>query len=67
MKTNLDVNQLLFKIRAEGREYRIYANGKVEGFGNDVQICNYFPFLCNDFRKDVIDVIRKNPEILDEQ
>jgi len=59
-------DDLLFKVRAEGKEYRIYTNGKVEGFGNDVQIVNYFPFYCNDVRKYVISHVRECPECANE-
>jgi hypothetical protein len=37
-----NVPGLLFKVRADGKEYRIFANGRVEGFGENVQIFNYF-------------------------
>jgi len=36
---------LLFTVIANGHEYRIYTNGKVEGFGTDVKVINNFPRL----------------------
>jgi len=40
--------ELLFYVLADGKEYRIYANGKTEGFGESVKIVNHFPRLCFD-------------------
>lgn len=37
------VRELLFKVIAEGREYRIYTNGEIEGFGPDARVFNYYP------------------------
>jgi hypothetical protein len=40
--------ELLFYVLADGKEYRIYANGKTEGFGNDVRVFNRFPLIYSD-------------------
>ena len=37
--------QLLFQIFSEGREYRIYTNGRVDGFGERPLVSNYYPLL----------------------
>jgi hypothetical protein len=39
------MKELLFQVFAGGREYRIYTNGRVEGFGDDVKIVNNYPRL----------------------
>ena len=41
-------SDLLFRVIVPGHEYRIYAGGRVEGFGNDVKIINYFYRVCSD-------------------
>ncbi len=40
--------ELLFEVLAEGREYRIYTNGRVEGFGEGASVVNHFPRLLID-------------------
>jgi hypothetical protein len=42
--------KLLFKVttRSTGHEYKIFANGEVEGFGNGALIFNYFPILARE-------------------
>jgi hypothetical protein len=35
-------SSLLFSVLTDGKEYRIYTNGRVDGFGTDVKIVNYF-------------------------
>jgi len=47
--------QLLFRVTASGHEYRIYTNGRVEGFGNDVQVVNHIPRLCSGLLEGVLD------------
>jgi hypothetical protein len=47
-KTDMQSADLLFRIFAQEREYRIYTNGQVEGFGEHVKVINYFPRLCSD-------------------
>ena len=37
--------ELLFRVHSDGREYLIYSNGQVEGFGENPEIVNYFPLL----------------------
>jgi hypothetical protein len=37
--------QLLFKVISGGREYSIYTNGSVSGFGDGAMIVNYFDLL----------------------
>lgn len=37
--------QLLFKVLAKGREYKIYTDGHVEGFGDSPFVVNYWPAL----------------------
>lgn len=44
----MQMNSLLFLVVSDGREFRIYANGRVEGFGEPVKVVNYFPQLCSD-------------------
>lgn len=39
--------ELLFRVMVPGREYRIFTNGRVEGFGDDVKVVNRF-FQCAD-------------------
>lgn len=41
------IDDLLFTVidNPTGHEYRIYASGKTEGFGEDISICNRFPAL----------------------
>lgn len=34
--------KLLFKVISDGKEYRIYTDGRVEGFGACTMIFNYF-------------------------
>ena len=36
---------LLFGVFSEGKEYRIYTDGRVEGFGDRPLISNYYPIL----------------------
>ena len=40
--------QMLFKVIAGGREYVIYDDGKVEGFGDDPIVINRFPVLATE-------------------
>jgi hypothetical protein len=40
--------KLLFKVIASGHEYRIYTNGRVEGFGDDVKVFNNYLQLLTD-------------------
>ena len=37
--------ELLFEVFAEGREYRIYTDGAIEGFSEGSYIHNCFPVL----------------------
>jgi hypothetical protein len=47
-------SQLLFKILVGEDEYRIFTNGRVEGFGEgDVKVVNYYPRLCSDLLQGV--------------
>jgi hypothetical protein len=45
-------HELLFRVFVggvvSGHEYRIYTNGRTEGFGDDVQIVNYYPLLLSE-------------------
>lgn len=41
----LQGEELLFRVKAEGREYRIYTSGRIEGFGSDARIFNCYPLL----------------------
>ncbi|MGA9566551.1 MAG: hypothetical protein WBS19_13575 [Candidatus Korobacteraceae bacterium] len=35
--------ELLFEVTADGHEYRIYSNGRVEGFGDtNVKVINHY-------------------------
>jgi hypothetical protein len=45
---NLAHNELLFAVYAEGREFRMYTNGRTEGFQGPVGVSNRFPRLCSD-------------------
>ncbi len=38
-------NAVLFEVLAERRKYVIYANGKVEGFGESAIVFNHYPVL----------------------
>jgi hypothetical protein len=42
---------LLFRILDDGREYKIYPNGKIEGFGPNAIVFNYFPQLAAGVRE----------------
>jgi hypothetical protein len=35
-------SDLIFEVYANEREYRIYASGRVEGFGGEAKITNHF-------------------------
>ncbi len=35
--------EILFRVYAEGREYVIFSNGEVDGFGQDSFVYNYYP------------------------
>lgn len=37
--------QLLFRVVEGEREYRIYSNGQIEGFGSGAIVVNYFDSL----------------------
>lgn len=40
------MRQLLFKVSCpDGREYAIYTNGEIEGFGEGASVFNYYPAL----------------------
>ena len=41
-------NELLFAVHAEDREFRMYTNGRTEGFRGRVGVSNRFPRLCSD-------------------
>jgi len=43
---DFDATRPLFLIHAEGREFKIYANGRTEGFTGQVGISNHIPRLC---------------------
>ena len=45
---NLAHNELLFAVYAEGREFRMYTNGRTEGFQGPVGVSNRFPRLRSD-------------------
>lgn len=44
----MEAASVLFRIYNDGKEYRIYTNGRVEGFEGTVNVVNYFPRLCFD-------------------
>ena len=47
-------SELLFKVLVGEHEYRIFTNGRVEGFGDrDVKVVNYYPRLCFDLLRGV--------------
>lgn len=56
--------ELLFYVLADGKEYRIYANGKTEGFGDNVKIVNHFPRLCSGLLQAVQDPEYQAADIL---
>ena len=37
--------ELLFRVKAEGREYKIYTTREVEGFGPNARVFNRYPIL----------------------
>ena len=41
--------EILFKVISEGREYVIYDDGRVEGFGEHPKIINYHHLLAAEF------------------
>ncbi len=44
-KNLFKAGELLFEVTASGHDYRIYTNGRVEGFGDDVGVLNNYPRL----------------------
>ena len=42
LTTARDVEPLLFKVIADGREYEIYTNGTVKGFGDSPIVFNHY-------------------------
>jgi predicted RNA-binding protein with EMAP domain len=39
------MRKLLFQVNSGKREYKIYTNGDVSGFGDEALIANYYPEL----------------------
>lgn len=39
---------LLFHVIVPGHEYRLFADGRVEGFGENVKVINRFHRVCSD-------------------
>lgn len=39
------IEEIIFEVITPQANYRIYANGKIEGFGEDAIIINRFPIL----------------------
>ena len=48
VRGNSQMRTELFRILSGDREYRIYTNGEVVGFGDDAVVINNFPFLMVD-------------------
>jgi hypothetical protein len=49
-------SDLIFEIYANGCEYRIYASGRVEGFGGEAKITNHFYRVCARLQQEEMDV-----------
>jgi hypothetical protein len=54
---------LLFLVFVPNHEYRIYADGRVEGFGDDVKIINRFFQCCSDLLQETQDQQLAPPEV----
>lgn len=71
-------DQILFEVLTEKGEYRIYTDGRVEGFGKVIGVFNRFPLLyseglrqglahaleCQECRKDVLPFGRNQEQVL---
>lgn len=48
-------SDLIFEVYANGHEYRIYASGRVEGFGGEAKITNHFYRVCARLQQEEMD------------
>lgn len=54
----------LFKVISEGREYKIFTDGTIEGFGEDAIVFNHFIYHAEAYssRQNVRHTAGQNPE-----